>query len=273
MCDEAAGTACHCTPVADDAGHGALEGELARIETLLAPDAVKESGRELAGRHAKDAEVVGILRTQGFTGPLFNRFAGRLMEYAWPVMLNWTATDEIFRQARLNRCPVPAGLIVPWTLDDRFEIVADSLLAGIEGFRNNALAGGRWDPAKGASLKTYYVRACIFAFRTVFATWSTERTALRNRQTCTGLDDDPVTAIPDQRAPDPCHTAVIHDEVDRMLPLVKTRELRAALAWRGAGCTQEEAAQLAGLTVKALEGRLARVRTKARAQNSEGGAR
>ncbi|MGI5518737.1 hypothetical protein [Streptomyces sp. CA-106131] len=45
------------------------------------------------------------------------------------------------------------------------------------------------------------------------------------------------------------------------------------MAWRGAGCTQEEAVERAGLTVKAFEGHLARVRTKVREQHTEGGTR
>jgi DNA-directed RNA polymerase specialized sigma24 family protein len=147
------------------------------------------------------------------------------------------------------------------------------VLEGLDTFRTNALAGGRWSPAKGAALTTYYVRACVFAFRKVYEAWSKQYTAVRAAQTCTGLDDDPLLALPDQRAVDPCHTAVVKDTVDRVLPLLTTPELRVAVAWRGAGCTQQEAAELAGLGVKQLEGRLARVRTKVREQHSEGGAR
>lgn len=183
MCDEAAGTARHSgTPTTDDAELHALEGELDRFEALLAPHAAEESRPERAERRARDAEVVEILRVQDFTGPLFNRFAGQLMEYAWPVLLNWTANEEIFRQARLAGCPIPAGLIIPWTWEDRYEVVTDSVLDGMDTFRGNALARSRWNPAKGAALKTYYVRACIFAFRKVYGAWSMDRAASQGRR-------------------------------------------------------------------------------------------
>ncbi|WP_406490309.1 hypothetical protein OHB06_52255 [Streptomyces sp. NBC_01604] len=275
MSDEAAGAPRHPdSPPAGGAALLLLDGELARLERLLAPGVPDESAAERAARRARDAEVVEILRGQDFVGPLFEKFAGRLMEYAWPVLLDWTGTGEIFRQARRVGCPVPARLIIPqWSQDDRYEVVADSVLDGLDAFRDNALAGGRWNPAKGAALTTYYVGACVFAFRKVYEAWSKQYAAARAAQTYTGLDGDPVVALPDQRAADPCHTAVVHDTIDRVLPLLTAPELRVAVAWRGAGCTQEEAAELAGLSVKALEGRLTRVRTKAREQHSEGGAR
>ncbi|MFD9193607.1 hypothetical protein ACFWCA_36065 [Streptomyces phaeochromogenes] len=275
MSDEAAGTPRHPGSLLDGGAElFLLENELARFEQLMAPGAPGESEGDRAARRARDAEVVEILRGQGFAGPLFGKFVGQLMEYAWPVLLDWTYTGEIFRQARQAGCPVPARLIIPnWSQDDRYEVVADSVLDGLDAFRTNALSGGRWSPAKGAALTTYYVRACVFAFRKVYEAWSRQYTAARATQTCTGLDDDPVLAVPDQRAADPCHTAVVNDTIDRVLPLLTTPELRVAVAWRGAGCTQEDAAELAGLSVKQLEGRLARVRTKVRGQYSEGGAR
>ncbi|MFK0287981.1 hypothetical protein ACIQVL_46995 [Streptomyces sp. NPDC090499] len=275
MSDEAAGTPRHSdSPLDGEAGLLLLDGELACWEGLTESGVPDESEDGRAARRAQDAQVVEILRGQNFAGPLLDRFAGQLMEYAWPVLLDWTYTGEIFRKARRAGCPVPEPLIIPnWNQDDRYEVVADSVLGGLDTFRNNALAGGRWSPAKGASLKTYYVGSCVFAFRKVYEAWSRQYTNARRAQTYTGSDDDPVVALPDQRAADPCHTAVVHDTIDRILPLLTTRELRAAVAWRGAGCTQEEAAERAGLTVKAFEGRLARVRTKVRDQHTEGGAR
>lgn len=275
MSDEAAGTPRHSdSPLTGGAELLLLDGELARLDQLMAPGVPGESESDRAARRARDAEVVEILRGQDFAGPLFGKFAGRLMEYAWPVLLDWTLTGEIFRQARQVGCPVPARLIIPqWSQDDRYEVVADSVLDGLDTFRDNALAGGRWNPAKGAALTTYYVGACVFAFRKVYEAWSRQYTAAQGAQAYTGADDDPLVNLPDQRAADPCRTAVLHDTIDRVLPLLTTPELRVAVAWRGAGCTQEDAAELAGLSVKALEGRLTRVRVKVREQHSEGGTR
>lgn len=274
MSDKAARTPRHPDSPPDSGAELLLLGvELARLEARTEPGTPDESEAGHAARRAKDAEMVETLRAQGFAGPQFEEFARELMEYAWPILLGWTHTGEIFRRARRAGCPVPAHLIVPeWTQDDRYEVVDDCLMEALEAFRINALAGRRWSPAKGAALRTYYVGACVLAFRKVYEAWSKQHTAAQRTRTYTGVDDDPVAAIPDQRVADPCHTAVIHDTIDRILPLLATPELRKAVAWRGAGCTQEEAASLAGLSVKALEGRLARVRTKVREQHSEGGA-
>ncbi|MFJ8098254.1 hypothetical protein [Streptomyces griseofuscus] len=234
-----------------------------------------ESPAGHAARRARDAQVVEFLRGQGFAGPRYEKFTGQLMEYSWPVMLGWAHTGEIFRQARKNGCPVPASLLVPaWTQDDRYEVVTDSLLHGLASFRANALQGGRWDPGKGASVTTYYVRACIFAFRTVYEAWS-RRYCWRAStvQTCAGLDDDPLAQLPDGHAADPCHIAVVNDDIRRVLPMLPDGELRAAVVRRAAGFTQDEAAGLMGMTGKALESRLGRVRLRIREQYSEGGTR
>lgn len=242
--------------------------ELARIEDLLAQGVEREAAAARAERLAGDARVVEVLRADGFTGPRYRKFAGQLMEYGWPIMIGWNSTGEIFRQTGLIHRPVPDGAIIhDWDRDDRSEVATDTVLAGLELFRTHALENGRWTPDGGARLTTYYVGACVRAFRPVYVRWSRERMTRRAmRVAALGPEDaDPLVGIPDQRAADPCHAAAVHDEIDRILPLLTDSQVRIGIGWRAVGCSQSEAAALAGLTEKALERRLSRVRVKLRA--------
>jgi DNA-directed RNA polymerase specialized sigma24 family protein len=241
--------------------------ELSRIEDLLAQGVGPEAAEARAARLAGDARVVEVLRADGFTGPRYRKFAGQLMEYGWPIMIGWNSTGEIFRQTSMIHRPVPAGAIVhDWDRDDRSEVATETVLAGLELFRTHALENGRWAPQGGATLTTYYVGACVRAFRPVYIRWSRERmTRQAMRVVPLGPDEaDPLASIPDQRAADPYRAAAVHDELSRILPLLTDPKLRIGVAWRAVGCSQSEAATLAGLTEKALERRLSRVRVKLR---------
>ncbi|MFF7206198.1 hypothetical protein [Streptomyces sp. NPDC008141] len=241
--------------------------ELAQIHGLLAGDVESEAAGARAARLAADARVVDVLRADGFTGPRYRKFAGQLMEYGWPIMIGWNSSGEIFRQTGMIQRPVPAEKMVhDWDRDDRNEVATETVIAGLELFRTHALENGRWSPQGGATLTTYYVGACVRAFRPVYIRWSRERMTRQGmRVVPLGPDDaDPLAGIPDQRAADPYHTAAIYDELNRILPLLTDPKLRIGIAWRAVGCSQSEAATLAGLTEKALERRLSRVRVKLR---------
>ena len=111
----------------------------------------------------------------------------------------------------------------------------------------------RWTPSRGASLKTYFVNACILQFARLQARWLADRRAVRP----SGLEFDPDAAT---SAPDPAVTVALQDEAHRMLSMIKDKQLREILALRSIGWTAEDAARQVGLTAKAAEGRLARVR-------------
>jgi DNA-directed RNA polymerase specialized sigma24 family protein len=72
--------------------------------------------------------------------------------------------------------------------------------------------------------------------------------------------------------------AATRDELERIIALIEDEQVRVGIAWRSLGYTQAEAALRAGLTEKALERRLGRVRAKIKqaqaswAVDQEGGA-
>ncbi|CAL9331309.1 hypothetical protein SUDANB15_00073 [Streptomyces sp. enrichment culture] len=257
---------------------------LLRLEADLALSAgVRENVRAQAARLEADQRLIEILRRDGFKGPRYEKAAAGWWSYGWRTMVKWTGTGEIFRRSRLAGRPVPADEITTtWSQDDRHQVATDSVIKGMELFRDRGLVQGKWSPQGGASLTTYFVGATIRAFRPTYMAWfRSQQTGQAELNTSPGYgnNDEPQREIPDQRVTDPYYAAATHDELSRILPHITDPQLREALGWRAMGYTQAEAAQRVGLTDKALERRTSRARARIRDTHlrqpelGEGGAR
>ena len=240
---------------------------LLSLEADLALGArVRESAPAQAARLEADQRLVDILRGDGFEGPRYEKAAAGWWSYGWRTMVKWTGTGEVFRRSRLAGRPVAKDMITTaWSQDDRHQVATESVIGGMELFRERGLIQGGWNPHGGASLTTYVVGAATLAFRPAYIAW------FRGRQmgqaeldTGPGADDEPQRDIPDQRATDPYYAAAVHDELARILPHITDPQVREALGWRAMGYSQAEAAERVGLTEKALERRTSRTRVRIR---------
>jgi DNA-directed RNA polymerase specialized sigma24 family protein len=151
-----------------------------------------------------------------------------------------------------------------WTKDDRYQVATETVIAGMELFRERGLVQGQWNPQGGASLTTYAVGASVRSFRPAYLAWfRSEQTGQAELDTGPrGVGDEPQRDIPDQRATDPYYAAATNDELARILPHITDPQVREGLGWRALGYTQAEAAGRIGLTEKALERRISRARTR-----------
>jgi DNA-directed RNA polymerase specialized sigma24 family protein len=133
-------------------------------------------------------------------------------------------------------------------------------------FRKHVLLAGVWSPEGGASLRTFYVGACLFAFPNVFQRWAGER----RRSSPT---------LPEQRSDEPEQTTwsptggnlQLDPAVTVTSALTVANELKAmpsrtrAVAERIVldGAPYAEIAAELGITERAVEGLLYRYRTEA----------
>jgi hypothetical protein len=254
---------------------------LLSLEHTLATAVHDDAGR--SARRAADARIVDVLRADNFQGSRYEKTTTRLMEYGWLTINKWTGTGEIFAHARRAGRPVPLHMTTPdWDADARSEVATDTVVAGLDLFLEHGLIRGKWNPYGGASLSTYFVGASIRSFRTVYIRW------FRSVQMGQAELDLPPSVpdgasserdIPDQRATDPFYAAATHDEIKRILPYITDTKVRRGLALRALGHTQQQAAAEVGLTEKALEGRIGRLRARIltdlaeKSDLGEGGAR
>jgi DNA-directed RNA polymerase specialized sigma24 family protein len=210
--------------------------------------------RDGAARRLADQRVVQAVLEEGLHGPRHQALEDALIRYAVPVLRKLLADGRIVgRAVRLGRPPGAPGTLAELTAADREELVRDMVADALPVFTRAVFQDRRWAGAGRASLTTYFVNACILQFAALHRQWLDQRRAVQPA----GLQIEAAGAGP---APDPAVTVALRDEVDRLLAGITDPRLREVLVLRGAGYSAEDAARRAGLTPKAAEGRLARLR-------------
>jgi DNA-directed RNA polymerase specialized sigma24 family protein len=114
----------------------------------------------------RDAELFGDALSDDFGGGAGEALADRLIAYGYQVVGAWVRAGVIVevcrsRQVRgLSRGSSVAG----WTRQDVEDLVQETVWRAWARFVDTARQGTGWCPDGGASLRTYFVNACLFAF-------------------------------------------------------------------------------------------------------------
>ena len=214
-------------------------------------------------RLAGDRELVDLLRRQGFAGPDFQRAAEELVRYGVAVMTSWLLNGTIFERCARKGRPVerpPAGAL------DRVEaesMAGEVVAVSLAHFRDDVLVPGQWDPARGASLTTFFVGQCVLRFPNIYRAWLVQLPSYR-------LDEEAVLDV------NRTTTQAVDDDVirDRMsvdaLRMVRSDEARKALVLVACGYSHPEIAAALGKTDKAVERMIAYARKQVRRAQQEG---
>jgi hypothetical protein len=228
----------------------------------ITPGARLDTPKARAAQIEVDRRIVARVEAENFDGPNTKKLLLHAFDYATPVMGYLIGTGRIYGQCKRLRRPVrrqPGD--GAWTQEDCHFLTEACVDAGIfHVFPEHGLKKGRWDPQRGTSLATYAVNACILCFSSVYQKWWRGRVLERSF-------GDLATDIPqylqaDMRQPDPADRVVNRIEAERLL-LEIPEPARTALWLRGVdGATQAEAASYVGMSEKALESRIGRVRVR-----------
>jgi hypothetical protein len=120
---------------------------------------------ERIDRLAGDADLEALLREQGFEGDDWDVFVHLLAEYGVGVIKGWIRTRVIVQRCAEKNVKAPhLPLIITDDPDARESIADEAVAEAIYHFRDDVLAKGVWDPAKGAALRTFFVGQCLFRY-------------------------------------------------------------------------------------------------------------
>lgn len=228
---------------------------------------------ERVRRHNRDRQLFDAVRVEGFCGRRWDRLAGDLAAYGWAVLDAWLRTGYIFAKVGAIGRPLQhsytEALELTTNADLRDELCTETVARALKKFRGAALEGTGWSPDGGANLTTFFVGACLQAFNNEFRRWTRhEQSWSRNRST------DPVTFIErnDRAAEvarathifdDPERATADADHFERLLREFDDKD-RAILLLKDAAYSLDEIGELLGITARAVEGRLYRLRTNLR---------
>jgi hypothetical protein len=224
---------------------------------------VSTTDQSLLSQHEADLASVARVSHAGFRGPVFDSFINGLYKYAWPVMLDAIRTGSIVTiQTGLPPRSIPSDerQLLHDSSPEREDLALASIARAVPKFITS-LRNGRWDPARGRSLRTFFIGACAYAFWQEYDLWCAQRrkqlAAIRRLASADGEPHGFTDELEDR-----------HDSQEAVRLLLekatkKSPELEAILRCLLTGMTAAEAASQLGYSARAVEGRLYQFRKTA----------
>lgn len=244
-----------------------------RDGTTTAPGTSQEDDPEDShlDRLLGDRDVLLRLQLSGYAPEYWAPLASVFARYGLAVLRAWLASGRIFEElARRTGASVsrPAHL----SQDDIESMATDTVMVSLTAFLEKVLKQNRWDPSKGASLKTFFIGQCVLQFRNVYRDWRRERL----RQIPTASERD----VLDGPGWDEPELAVLADEAARdVYGQLTTHQARQVHVLKEMGYTLAEIADQLGMpgqksvqNVINYQRRLRRERIASRQQQKKEGA-
>ena len=233
-------------------------------------DADRDRADERFDRLAGDRELAAALQAGGYRGRNYELFANEIAKYGWAVIRGWIYKGQIRSEVKrkgfgaLDPEPRLGSMI-----EDAESLADETVVLALNAFRDQVLVPGKWDPAKGASLRTFFVGQCLLQFSNVYKRWRREE--LRSYAEphapphTTDWVDEFEGDLSAPVAPDASEAAYIKDELRRAFGSIKDERVRSAFYLSVThGFTHAEIGEKLDMTAKAVESAIARARQQVR---------
>lgn len=215
------------------------------LDTWLADSEFAHEAERLR-RLGGDQELLLRLQLNGYTDAVWRPVAEEFARYGMAVMKSWLRRRTIFAQVKtktgygLPRAP-EEWLDGEHTIDD---LATMTVVPALAYFKTNVLMQNRWDPSRGASLRTFFIGQCLYQFCNPYRAWYQEEQERRALADLVDNDDldylhGSVHGVEEQ--------VVLQSEVKDALRAVGTALARRAFILRSAGYTYREIAIRLGL--------------------------
>ncbi|OLT52877.1 hypothetical protein BJF87_12375 [Gordonia sp. CNJ-863] len=219
---------------------------------------------DLIERLGGDEELLLALQLSGFADRDWNPVAEELARYGLAVITSWIHKRTIFSKVK-RRTGYGLPTLVDWPGDQHtvVELADDVVIEALSYFKNNVLIAGKWDPTKGASLRTYFIGQCLFRFPNCYRRLFDAELLRRTNEII--ADDDSIALV--ARTLHGIEDAVItSDAVRHALRSITTPRARSALVMHAQGYPYQEIADYLGIAggAKAIENMITYQKKRAR---------
>lgn len=197
-----------------------------------------------------DTELLLLLQLCEYSGSKWELFRSRLARYGFAIIRSWCLSGRVFHHCRRFGFGALGAPPRPMDPDDAAELASETVARALVYFEHNVLRENRWDPSKGATIRTFFIGACTRCFANEFTRWCRENATLWRLDSCANIGDElpSINVRPD---------ALLHlrQTINRIPSnAVRLAELCAL------GHTHAEIAKELQITEKAVERRLHKLR-------------
>ena len=232
----------------------------AGLDEVEVDDEQARLAAESLERRQADLELRNELALADFRGPGWDSYAREFARYGYTVMMAWLKTGEIFHQCKARGCNLGSPPL-EWTVDDRAELANETVALAVNNFKQQALVEGGWTYDGGATLKTYFIGACVFVFPNLYRKWSTERAASQHL-----ISIDAETVDRSSLPQDPGEMAVTRLHIREGLNNIPDERTKSVIILQEMGYTYAEIGEILQITSRAVDGLIRR-------QHQRGGGR
>lgn len=212
------------------------------------------SQKERLDRLAGDADLYAAIKSSNFEGEDWEFVAGEMARYGMAVFEAWMTTGVITERCRAKKVKGVPSLPEAVRRDRHLceDIVAETVGSALLKFRDEVLKKNIWDPGKGASLRTFFIRQCMWRYGDAFRRVTAARAHEVRTDDAEILDTNHVTHVEDD---------VIRMATAEMLFKGATNERAArAFAMHVAGYDNQTIATDLGVSVDSVKSQLKRER-------------
>lgn len=221
----------------------------------LASFETSDEAKRVAALEA-DRDLLYLLMWSGYSGDDYEMFAERLARYGVSVITAWCLSGSIF-----SKCAAKGWTIenqVPISRDDAQELAYETVAVALHKFRETVLIPRVWDPKRGASIKTFFIGQCLLRFLNEYRRW------WRSERRSVAVWADPAVAAGVQsRDGLPGDELEEYERYSELLArLGDDAETHELALYKSEGFSDEEIAELCGLSVPSVKSRFYRMRRK-----------